>query len=550
MVTCGTGIATDITGTGIVYDAVDYAVDTDDISRARLQIKYAVEGIGATVGGLFGAVATIGPGMFVGAAVGAAAGRGLAAGLYSVGDCYLKWNAVQAEEITNSNGVGQSYWISTSSWYCTNRPFFDMDFTISPCVSRTASPELNVDPAALIIHFMLPWPRDTYRNHNVHLLINNIEIGNLTNTIPEGYYMFPFNASILNYASEGTAQNIITLRMDNLNGGHYVVATDIEIVLHLKKLKLAVVASNQTEANNIVEQLSGTVASLPDFGIYPENVGCLNSQPKEGQSLTIEATISNFGTVGMANVPVDLYVDSVKVNSAIIGFLPAFANQSVDFVWTAVRGTNNITIVVNGAHEIPESDYSNNQAQTSITVFADDVAIANVTYAKNVVGQGFSFNASVTAANRGEFTETFNVTLYANTTYITSQNVTLTSGATTTITFTVNTTGLAKGNYTISAYASPVLGETDTADNNFKGGWVVVAGVGDLTGGTPNALDFVPDGKVLIDDVAVVSKYYGQKVPPAPANCDVSGPTIGVPDGKIDITDVATVAKHFGEHYP
>jgi hypothetical protein len=78
----------------------------------------------------------------------------------------------------------------------------------------------------------------------------------------------------------------------------------------------------------------------------------------------------------------------------------------------------------------------------------------------------------------------------------------------------------------------------------------VVAGVGDLTGGTPNALDFVPDGKVQIVDIAVVARYFGQKVPPAPPNCDVSGTTIGVPDGKIDITDVATVAKHFGEHYP
>ena len=74
--------------------------------------------------------------------------------------------------------------------------------------------------------------------------------------------------------------------------------------------------------------------------------------------------------------------------------------------------------------------------------------------------------------------------------------------------------------------------------------------VGDLTGGTPNPYDFVPDGKVQIVDVAVVAKFFGQKVPPAPANCDVSGPTLGVPDGKILIDDVALVAKHFGQHYP
>jgi hypothetical protein len=129
-------------------------------------------------------------------------------------------------------------------------------------------------------------------------------------------------------------------------------------------------------------------------------------------------------------------------------------------------------------------------------------------------------------------------------------NVTLNGGEFATLTTQWNTTGFAYDNYTISAYAEPVSGEINIGDNNCTGGFVFVAGQGDLTGGTPNALDFVPDGQVNIVDVSVVAKFFSQKVPPAPANCDVSGPTPGLPDGKIDITDVATVAKHFGQHYP
>jgi len=133
---------------------------------------------------------------------------------------------------------------------------------------------------------------------------------------------------------------------------------------------------------------------------------------------------------------------------------------------------------------------------------------------------------------------------------IQTRTVTLAKAASAALAFVWNTTGSPYGNYTISAYAEPVLGETDTADNNFTGGWVIVAGVGDLTGGTPNPYDFVPDGKVLIEDVSIVAKFFGQKVPPAPANVDLTGPTITVPDGKILIDDVATVSKHFGQHYP
>ena len=182
--------------------------------------------------------------------------------------------------------------------------------------------------------------------------------------------------------------------------------------------------------------------------------------------------------------------------------------------------------------------------------YGHDVTVISAVSYKTVIGQAYGGNITVYTANIGEYTETFNVTIYAKTTPIASTTVLLETGSTTSSTFYWNTAGVAFGNYTISAYAGPVSGETSISDNNFTGGWVVVAGVGDLTGGTPNALDFVPDKKVDITDVAITAKFFGQKAPPAPANCDVSGTTVGVPDGKIDITDVATVAKRFGQHYP
>ena len=177
-----------------------------------------------------------------------------------------------------------------------------------------------------------------------------------------------------------------------------------------------------------------------------------------------------------------------------------------------------------------------------------DVAVTDFASSKTVVFQGYSMNVTITVANLGDVAEDFSVTVYANTTAINTQSFSLISGSDETRAFVCNT-GLAYGNYTLKAAADLFSGETNTADNTCTGGWVKLAGVGDLTGGTPNPLDFVPDGKVLIEDVAVVAKCFGQKVPPAPANCDVSGPTMGVPDGKILIDDVALVSKHFGQHY-
>ncbi len=179
-----------------------------------------------------------------------------------------------------------------------------------------------------------------------------------------------------------------------------------------------------------------------------------------------------------------------------------------------------------------------------------DMAIQYVGCPKTVVCQNYTTSVYVNVTNLGNTFQNVTLDVYANTTLIyTHSNYLLLPGFSVQTPVTWNTTGLVFGNYTVSALVEPVPGEADTSDNTFTGGWVFVAGVGDLTGGTPNPYDFVPDGKVLIEDVSVVSKFFGQKVPPAPANADLTGPTLTVPDGKIQIDDVATVSKQFGQRY-
>jgi parallel beta-helix repeat protein len=165
-----------------------------------------------------------------------------------------------------------------------------------------------------------------------------------------------------------------------------------------------------------------------------------------------------------------------------------------------------------------------------------DIVVTDVSPSKTIVGQGFSVKINVTVENRGDLTETFNVTLYANDTFIASQPITLTSGNSTTLTFTWNTTGFAKGNYTIWAYAWPVPGETYLDDNTFFDGWVLVTIPGDVNG------DRKVDGK----DVALTIKHYGSYPshpkwnPNADVNCD----------GKVDGKDIALVIKNYGKTDP
>jgi len=101
-----------------------------------------------------------------------------------------------------------------------------------------------------------------------------------------------------------------------------------------------------------------------------------------------------------------------------------------------------------------------------------DVTVTSTTSSKTVVRQGCNVSINITVENQGYYTETFNLTAYANTTIITTlTNITLTSGNSTNITFTWNTTGVPYGYYTITANATSVPGESETADNTFENGW-------------------------------------------------------------------------------
>jgi hypothetical protein len=165
-----------------------------------------------------------------------------------------------------------------------------------------------------------------------------------------------------------------------------------------------------------------------------------------------------------------------------------------------------------------------------------DIGMTDIAPAKTIIGQRYTSSINVTVANYGFRTETFNVTVYANTTSIASQNITLTSGNSTTITSIWNTSSFTYGNYTIWAYAWPVPDEIDTTDNNCTNGLILVTIPGDVNG------DFRCEGK----DIAIISKAYGTRagevgyVP----NADI------IEDGKIDGKDLAVVSKYYGTHYP
>ncbi len=166
------------------------------------------------------------------------------------------------------------------------------------------------------------------------------------------------------------------------------------------------------------------------------------------------------------------------------------------------------TKLVNSAVQSIEHTVIDGYFSTPVDIH--DIAVIDINVSPTIVLPGAIVKINATVQNQGDFPEEFNVTAYSNSEVIGVQNVSLDTGALTTIAFTWNTTDHGKGDYTISALASIVLGEIDTT-NNYK---VADDGVTILYDGHDVAVVNVEPLKTVIAEkycmnIVVTVKNYG-----------------------------------------
>jgi len=168
-----------------------------------------------------------------------------------------------------------------------------------------------------------------------------------------------------------------------------------------------------------------------------------------------------------------------------------------------------------------------------------DIALSNMEASMDQVCQGLTVDINVTVVNLGNSSETFNVTLYYNTTKIKSERVENMAPATTlTLGFAWNTSGLTfPKNYTIWANITTlILYELTTVNNIYTYGKIRVNLFGDINGDNyVNGQDAIPIG------VAFGSRRgedaWDQRT-------DLNE------DGYINCKDVIVMGTCFGNHYP
>jgi PKD repeat protein len=180
----------------------------------------------------------------------------------------------------------------------------------------------------------------------------------------------------------------------------------------------------------------------------------------------------------------------------------------------------------------------NTTSRTAIIAIVNNTAIREI-QCINAIYNNWKVQVSVKAKNLGTVSATFNVTVYANGTFVGKTQVSnLGPFLTTTVTVDWNTSGLVpRQNRTLRAVADTLPGETNTTDNTLEYGPIFIRLLGDVR--------FDQNGRIDILDLVMVTSVYS--LTSSSPNWNIM--TDLAPDGKIDILDVVKITSAYGTTY-
>ncbi len=166
-----------------------------------------------------------------------------------------------------------------SDWYCTNRP------NVVTKLKVASDPPDLTGKAILYITFR---PESHARPHNGQILVNGVPVYSWTNTIPTGIVEVEVPLTILNLnPSGGVSEVTIEINTQHMNEGHYIVATNFELLINIKGGVYYIAARSYEEAREKVYSIF-----KPNM-VYIDPVDCETIEQPPAVVKAIVGTLKN-----------------------------------------------------------------------------------------------------------------------------------------------------------------------------------------------------------------------------------------------------------------
>jgi len=238
-------------------------------------------------------------------------------------------------------------------------------------------------------------------------------------------------------------------------------------------------------------KVDGTVSvNQHDVGIT--NVTTNMTKVVQGHNVTITVTVHNYAikteTNNGQNITVYAYYNTSSTQALRKNIVSMTAGETKVLTYTWDTGGKSLgsALVDNGTYTIktqilPAVSFDNNatndlKVDGKVQVAAHDIEVLNMFGTPTGVSAGQTVTLKVLVHNEGNFTESFNVNAYWNTTHVigTQAVSNLLRGQKVNATFSWNTVGLSNGKYFLNGTAVPVALELHKTDNTLAlQNWVV-----------------------------------------------------------------------------
>jgi hypothetical protein len=273
------------------------------------------------------------------------------------------------------------------------------------------------------------------------------------------------------------------------------------------------------------------------------DVAILNVVPSRawaypGWPINVTVTVKNKGNIS-ETFNVYAYYDTTVIGFKTVTALAPNEVRDVIIEWDTTgvpEGNYTLKAVADTVpYEYNTADNTFIDSVVWIMTHIHDVAVVQVSLSDSWAFPGWLVNINVTALNMGDFTESFDVNAYYNTTLIGTVHVsTLAPGSSYIAQFILDTTSLLPCHtQTISGEATIVPYEFNATNNVLVDGGLIIRLLGDFNG----------DGKVDLRDVYRVQQAFGSYPghPRWDPVCDV------IRDGKVDLRDIYAVYRNYGK---
>jgi len=300
---------------------------------------------------------------------------------------------------------------------------------------------------------------------NIHALIQNEGTENESFSVSAYYDGSLIKTFSLTLASHSYEVLNFTFNTEGVTPANYTISVSIPYLVHEADL-----------TDNVL--VDGTVEVKPKLPAVIHNIAIVDIKPSAnivyvGDSLQINVSILNKGTE-TENFSVGVYYDFTLIETLQVSAFAPSAQQTLTFMWNTSSVSEGLYRISAFAPLPDDIDVSDNtflngivqvKAKPHLLLF-HDIAVLTVSPSLTSLYAGEIDEIYVVVKNQGNFTESFNVTIFYDGNIIDTLRVEeLESNAQVMLHFIWNTQNVPEGNYTLSALASAVS-EEENLDNN------------------------------------------------------------------------------------